>query len=103
MQYIGGMKPLFLIAVLFLAACNTDPDADKIAACEASGGEWRIAGLMPEPACIPNYSDAGKTCEKATDCQGTCLADRNECSASWVFGCHSLRDETGDVLEICVD
>ena len=49
---------------------SASPD---VAACAAKGGTVRPVCRMQRPACVINYSDAGKTCSDKSDCQGRCL------------------------------
>ena len=45
-----------------------------------------------------------RSCTKAGDCEGQCLADTKTCSkVSPIFGCYDYLDETGQVVGICVD
>lgn len=112
------LAPFFaLFALLTLAACEPDPfgrsaaelRAEK-AACENSNGDWRKGGLAGAQMCFQRTNDAGKSCTKATECEGVCVAgllgdtSSGQCSAEdTLFGCYVFFDETGEKKEICVD
>ncbi|MEZ5716333.1 MAG: hypothetical protein R3D85_14950 [Paracoccaceae bacterium] len=54
--------------------------------------------------CFRPTPDAGKSCRKASDCSGVCLADTRTCSTmSPMFGCYGFLDDEGREAEICVD
>jgi hypothetical protein len=108
------------IALLALTACMSDsPDPDdpmgrsrarleaERAACVADGGTFRPAGIGIL-TCIHTTSDGGKACAVASDCEGTCFADPDgpggTCSSQTpVFGCYSMIEDSGEVVEICAD
>jgi hypothetical protein len=90
------------------------PTRDKAQAdCEAAGGTWRPGGLLPEPLCFHPMPDAGKPCDRASQCQGDCLvvepAERTggmpgRCApVNPIFGCFAYMDDLARQQEICVD
>lgn len=107
------MKRLILMSgLLALSACQQDPDMmgktrAEIRAeqkqCEAEGGQYERAGMFGM-ACIKKTNDAGKSCAKASDCEGVCLGETHSCSAvTPMFGCFKMIDENGRMEELCID
>lgn len=45
------------------------------AACEAAGGEWKVAGLQGHEQCDVETVDAGAPCREDSDCQSVCVTD----------------------------
>ena len=107
------MKSLILVCgLLALSACQEDPamggkTRSEIRAeqkqCDADGGRYEPAGMFGK-ACIFDTNDAGKSCKTGKDCEGVCFGDTHTCSAaSPVFGCFSMVEDSGEVVEICID
>lgn len=103
-------KPLMLAAGLLmagvLASCVTNEEkvqAQQKLECLEAGGRWGRGGLMGLSHCFPNYSDGGKACNSASDCQGMCMADTRTCAATFSFGCLSYLNDAGVAEEICID
>jgi len=105
-------------AALVLAGCapNTPPavtDANAaISACVQSGGEMRQVGRAQTWQCILQYSDAGKLCTDASQCQGDCLAAKRDdaaptqgvCAAdSSRFGCRTTLSNGVANPTLCID
>jgi len=109
MRLISATMLLLCLAVQ--ASCQTDnqpgvgtSDASDKRVCEAKGGTYEIAGRARSYVCFLPLPDAGKTCEKASDCVGFCLSDTKQCSAvKPQFGCISHLDEAGRLQTICID
>lgn len=85
------------------------------ASCAARGGEIQRVGRLQSQQCIIKYTDAGKACTDASQCQGECRATgaldvaagtaaTGQCQAnSNRFGCHA-RIENGKITAaICID
>jgi hypothetical protein len=52
---------------------------------------------------LPN-PDAGKSCARASDCTGTCLAESRTCAPEQpIFGCYSFLDDDGAEVTLCAD
>ncbi len=108
----GYIWLIVFLPVILLSACRDGEEAKgydfpgdraRKRACIEEGGHWERAGMIGH-ACLFRTKDAGKSCTRATDCEGTCLADTRSCSAIRpMFGCYSMLDENGEKLEICVD
>lgn len=93
-----------------MAACTpAEPQPETLSpsacsACEARGGSVAIAGLSGDEFCAERLPDGGQSCRTATDCTGYCDAQTRTCSThANPFGCHSYLDDTGQVVELCVD
>ena len=99
-----------LLITGLLASCMTKEEkamADELAlqktACLETGGTWGRGGILGLQQCFPNYSDAGKSCNRDSDCQGMCLADTRTCAKTFSFGCISHLNDDGNLEEICID
>ncbi|SMH33116.1 hypothetical protein [Maritimibacter sp. HL-12] len=109
------MRFLFGAALIALSGCtagaegNPPPETGGMApqteaACLAAGGRWGPGGLFPDPLCFLPNPDAGKSCAKASDCVGTCLAESRTCApVQPIFGCYAFLDEDGREVTICAD
>lgn len=104
---------LSLAAAAALASCVADDaggpqgktltEAER-ADCLMRGGTTGTGGLFPDELCFMPMQDAGKSCTKAGDCDGICLAEAKTCSTvSPIFGCYDYLDEQGRIVGICVD
>ncbi len=106
---------LALVLGLSLAACVEEPperpgppgalmtEAGR-AECTMRGGYVAHAGLAQDQHCFTNEPDAGKSCRKASDCSGYCLADTRTCSpVSPMFGCFEFLDADGRKVGLCID
>ncbi|WP_428543063.1 hypothetical protein [Profundibacter sp.] len=107
------MKSLILfVGLLALSACQEDPEMmGKTRAgiraeqkeCDAKGGSYQRAGMFGK-SCIMKTQDAGKSCKTGKDCEGICFGDTHTCSAvTPMFGCFSMVEDDGKVVEICID
>lgn len=74
-------------------------------ACTKKGGRFLKAGKSDLMTCFVTPKDAGKRCEKSTDCStGNCLARSQSCAPLQpLFGCHDLFDGNGQRVTQCVD
>lgn len=64
-------KPSTTIDPLAYQGC-VYPPAEIVQACSAHGGTITKVGRQQCHQCIVSYKDAGKACQDAADCQGTC-------------------------------
>lgn len=112
-------KALLLVALLALGACQEEPPTGgklppgfdefsltgaERAECTARGGRVGRGGLSPAELCIAPTKDAGKSCTKASDCSGHCMADTKTCSKEDpTFGCYGVLLDNGERAELCVD
>jgi len=118
---------LIVALVTLLGACTTQAARNYCvshdgrcgaALCSRAGGRDAIAGFSGKHICDVKALDAGKTCAKASDCEGRCnvpdsastdypLNKLGECSNSvnYFFGCQpAYLSYEGEWTEsICVD
>ena len=99
-----------LVVMALLSSCMTkeeqamaDELAQRKATCLETGGTWGIGGILGLQQCFPNYSDAGKSCNRESDCQGMCMADTRTCAKTSSYGCMSYLNDDGNLEEICID
>jgi hypothetical protein len=93
------------LAFVLLASCVSvvTKDGQPVSRfeCVARGGS--VSGIVGQ-ACVRPAADAGKSCTRASDCSGVCLAESRTCSAKdTVFGCYSFLNEAGEEVGLCVD
>jgi hypothetical protein len=111
------IRRVLLIAALVLAGCQQDagdgsdlPAVGEAAveqarqACERKGGRFGPAGRSQSMVCFTIPRDAGKACERSTDCSSTCLARSRTCApVTPMFGCNEILNEDGARLTQCID
>lgn len=101
-----------ILAVIALVGCQSEgiPDHQRPdgviegpdAPPPCPGGTVVIG--MAGPTCAKPTPDAGKSCTKASDCSGACMADSMTCSTiSPQFGCYDIVMEDGQKVGLCVD
>lgn len=72
--------------------------------CEAGKGLWTAAGETGAFFCSWPTRDAGKSCHKAGDCEGQCLARSQTCAPYRpLFGCNEVLDKDGRRMMLCID
>jgi hypothetical protein len=70
--------------------------------CTAKGGSV-VTGLAGQTCAMPT-PDAGKSCKRASDCTGLCMADTMSCSKlTPQFGCFQIVMDDGEKIGLCVD
>ena len=91
------------------------PPNEMVQACTAKGGAFLQQGRLGCYQCVVSYSDAGKTCQDSTDCQGKCKntaefiknGTKNhsgQCASdSSGFGCYQTIEKGVAQPAICVD
>ena len=73
-------------------------------ACVKKGGQWTVAGKAGGMYCVSTLRDAGKSCRKESDCEGSCLARSNTCAPiSPLFGCNEILQDNGAMVTLCID
>lgn len=73
-------------------------------ACVKRGGSWRKAGKSSGETCFTQTRDAGKSCQRESDCQGFCLARSNTCAPfTPMFGCNDIVQDNGVMVTLCID
>ncbi|WP_226636343.1 hypothetical protein [Brevundimonas poindexterae] len=114
----GVLAGVVLLAGPGLASCMGQPMTPEQRAeadCSARGGKMQRVGRLQSLQCVIQYSDAGKTCRDAADCQGDCRVPGNvivddgravdgQCTAdSNRFGCYTRVENGRATAAICVD
>ncbi len=85
-----------------MSTTNIAPDTE--ASCLAAGGHWAFGGLSRQQLCFLPNADAGKSCKRASDCDGVCLSETHACAPERpLFGCYGYLDEAGRERMICRD
>lgn len=80
------------------------PLSPEQAKCIAKGGTWSVTGLAKLHSCIQPTRDSGKTCRKASDCEGLCLARSRTCApVKPLFGCNPILQDDGTEATLCID
>lgn len=111
-------RPLLFLALaasLGLAACLATQPKDKLPPvgaasvakskeqCTRQGGQWagrEGKGML----CFHTPPDAGKMCQRASDCSTACLAKSHTCApVSPLIGCQDLIDDQGRTVTQCVN
>lgn len=79
------------------------PSPQQIA-CQAKGGIWSANGASPLRTCLLPTRDAGKSCNKESDCDGLCLARSRTCApVKPLFGCNDILQQDGSTATLCID
>ncbi|MGO4851239.1 hypothetical protein [Phaeovulum sp. W22_SRMD_FR3] len=113
------MRPFVLISgglalVLALAACRQSPPAPapvgaarvqmERTACEKGGGIYRSLGSSGGLFCQSVPKDAGRSCQRASDCESACLARSNTCAPfKPLVGCNEILTSSGLRVTECVE
>jgi hypothetical protein len=73
-------------------------------ACEKKRGRYVKVGDSSAYTCVQATRDGGKSCRKAGDCQGLCLARSQSCSPfTPLLGCHEILQQNGARVTQCID
>ena len=73
-------------------------------ACIKKGDSWRSAGKAGGEACFTQTKDAGKSCQRESDCDGLCLARSATCAPfTPMFGCNDILQDNGARATLCID
>ncbi|WP_435256495.1 hypothetical protein ACSBLW_10050 [Thioclava sp. FR2] len=97
---IRGLAVFLLLASCVMPVTKDGQPVSRLD-CVAKGGS--VSGMHGQ-ACVMPTADAGKSCSRASDCSGVCMAETRTCSAKdAVFGCYSFLNEKGEVVSLCAD
>lgn len=73
-------------------------------ACEKKGGSWFKVGKGDKRACVRQTRDAGKRCERESQCDGVCLARSGTCAPfKPMYGCNEIFQDNGARVTLCLD
>lgn len=85
-----------------LPAVGQDRMDEIHADCVKSGGSFMPNGGAFVCMSVPD--DAGKHCEKASDCESACLARSRTCApVKPLLGCEQILTESGLAVQQCVE
>lgn len=80
------------------------PPSPEARACQRLGGVWIKAGGSGMMTCQRQTGEGMKSCRRAGDCAGDCLARSGTCSpVSPLFGCNEVLDDLGRRTTQCVN
>jgi hypothetical protein len=87
-----------------LAATPVTPKSEMQLACEKKGGKWFKVGKGDKRACVRQTKDAGKRCERESQCDGVCLARSGTCSPfKPLYGCNEILQDNGARVTLCLE
>ncbi|MFN7052270.1 MAG: hypothetical protein ACK4NH_09160 [Gemmobacter sp.] len=73
-------------------------------ACERRGGSWSPVPGSSARSCVNRTRDAGRSCQKRSDCEGECLARSRSCAPIRpLFGCNDILQADGRQVTLCID
>ena len=73
-------------------------------ACLKKGGLWGKAGIGLGDSCVMRTRDSGKSCHRASQCDGVCLARSQTCAPyKPLFGCNAILQDNGLEVTLCID
>lgn len=79
------------------------PASPEARACLKKGGQWSKVGKGGY-TCLKPTRDAGKSCSRATQCEGLCLARSGTCAPlTPLFGCNEVFQNDGTRATLCID
>ncbi|HLQ20008.1 MAG TPA: hypothetical protein VK146_13605 [Tabrizicola sp.] len=80
------------------------PKSEQQLACEKKKGRWLRVGKGSARACVFQTKDAGKRCERESQCEGVCLARSGTCSPlKPLYGCNEILQDNGARVTLCLD
>lgn len=87
-----------------LAETPVTPKSEKQLACEKKKGSWAKIGKGDARACIYQTKDAGKRCERESQCDSVCLARSGTCAPfKPMYGCNEILQDNGMRVTLCLD
>lgn len=87
-----------------LAATPVTPKSEQQLACEKRKGRWARVGSGDKRACVFQTRDAGKRCEKESQCDSVCLARSGTCAPfKPMYGCNDILQDNGMRVTLCLD
>ncbi|NHB78513.1 hypothetical protein, partial [Rhodobacter calidifons] len=80
------------------------PKSEAQIACEKQGGSWYKIGKGEKRACVRRTKDAGKRCQRESQCDGVCLARSGTCSPyKPMYGCNEILQDNGARVTLCLE
>jgi hypothetical protein len=87
-----------------LAETPVTPKSEMQLACEKKKGKWSKIGKGNLRVCVFQTRDAGKRCEKESQCEGVCLARSGTCSPiKPLYGCNEILQDDGRRVTLCLE
>ena len=87
-----------------LAATPVTPKSEQQLACEKRKGSWLRVGDGDARACVFQTRDAGKRCERESQCDSVCLARSGTCAPfKPMYGCNDILQDNGMRVTLCLD
>ena len=87
-----------------LEATPVTPKSEMQLACEKKHGKWSGIGKGDARACVFQTRDAGKQCDRESQCDGVCLARSGTCSPyKPLYGCNEILQDNGARVTLCLD
>lgn len=79
------------------------PKSEQQLACEKKGSKWFKIG-EGKFGCVKETRDAGKRCEKESQCDGVCLARSGTCAPfKPLYGCNEILQDNGARVTLCLN
>jgi hypothetical protein len=86
------------------AAVPVTPKSQQQLACEKKKGRWAKIGKGEARACVFQTNDAGKRCERESQCDSVCLARSGTCAPfKPMYGCNEILQDNGMRVTLCLD
>jgi hypothetical protein len=87
-----------------LAETPVTPKSERQLACEKKKGRWSKIGKGQARACVFQTKDAGKRCERESQCDSVCLARSGTCAPfKPMYGCNEILQDNGMRVTLCLD
>lgn len=87
-----------------MAETPVTPKSEKQLACEKKKGRWAKVGSGDKRACVFQTKDAGKRCEKESQCDSVCLARSGTCAPfKPMYGCNEILQDNGMRVTLCLE
>lgn len=87
-----------------LAETPVTPKSEQQLACEKKKGRWVRIGKGEARACVFQTRDAGKRCERESQCDSVCLARSGTCAPfKPMYGCNEILQDNGARVTLCLD
>lgn len=85
-----------------LAETPVTPKSERQLACEKKKGRWVRVG--EGRACVFQTKDAGKRCERESQCDSVCLARSGTCAPfKPMYGCNEILQDNGARVTLCLE
>jgi hypothetical protein len=87
-----------------MAETPVTPKSEMQLACEKRGGTWFRVGKGEKRACVRQTKDAGKRCDRESQCDSVCLARSGTCAPfKPMYGCNDILQDNGARVTLCLE